>query len=179
MQASRLGGLALAAFLACAVPDSSGAQGFEKGQGEVAGFAGGVFGIGSNLAYGGGVAAAPSERLLVGGELTYIPGGKSIGTPSGSLDIDARAIDVNGGVQYLFSPRTAAQPFVSAGAGIIHGSVEVPGFTASDSAFALHVGGGVRYWVGDRWGLRPEIKLFLSDTNYVRASVGVFFKIGR
>jgi opacity protein-like surface antigen len=154
------------------------AQGFYKGQGEVAGFAGGVFGIGSHAAFGGGASAAVSDRLLVNGEFTYIPAGESINVAGSSFTIGGRGMDFNGGIHYLFAEGSSAQPFASAGVGVIRGSAEAAGFSVSDSAFGFHVGGGLRYWLGERWGIRPELKIFFSDDTYARASVGLFFQFG-
>jgi hypothetical protein len=154
------------------------AQGFYKGQAEVAGFAGGVFGIGSHPAFGGGASVAVSDRLLVTGEFTYIPAGESVNVGGSSFSIGGRGLDFNGGVQYVFAERTSAQPFVSGGVGFIHGSVEAAGISVSDSAFGFHVGGGLRYWLGEHWGVRPELKIFFSDDTYARASVGLFYQFG-
>ena len=41
----------------------------------------------------------------------------------------------------------------------------------------LHTGGGLRYYVNERWGLRPEVKVIVSKQVYTSVSIGVFYVI--
>jgi hypothetical protein len=40
---------------------------------------------------------------------------------------------------------------------------------------ALHTGGGVRYYIGDNWGIRPEVKVIVSKHVYTLIQMGVFW----
>src|SRR5581483_6477378 len=40
---------------------------------------------------------------------------------------------------------------------------------------ALHTGGGVRYYVGQNWGIRPEVKVIVSKQVYTLFTVGIFY----
>ena len=71
-------------------------------------------------------------------------------------------------------------PYVAASVGAIRasGRVTAPGLSVSMSGteFAFGVGGGLRYYAGERWGIRPEVKIFASDETYVRVAIGVFYQ---
>jgi opacity protein-like surface antigen len=47
----------------------------------------------------------------------------------------------------------------------------------SKTNFEFSMGGGVRYYVADNWGIRPEVRVFISRRNFTRVSVGVFYDI--
>lgn len=47
----------------------------------------------------------------------------------------------------------------------------------SKTNFEFSTGGGVRYYVADNWGIRPEVRVFISGRNFARISVGVFYDI--
>jgi hypothetical protein len=40
---------------------------------------------------------------------------------------------------------------------------------------ALHTGGGVRFYINENWGLRPELKVIVSKQVYTTVSMGVFY----
>lgn len=40
---------------------------------------------------------------------------------------------------------------------------------------ALETGGGVRYYIRENWGIRPEAKVIVSKTTYTRVSMGIFY----
>jgi hypothetical protein len=40
---------------------------------------------------------------------------------------------------------------------------------------ALHTGGGVRYYINENWGIRPELRVIVSKQVYTTFSMGVFY----
>jgi hypothetical protein len=177
-------GLLLGAFLVAfpVVGQSTSPADVAPGTGEVTGFGGVVAGVGTHGVVGGGIHVTATKSLLIGGEFSYIPLGGGSGEILGTrYRANAKAYDFNGGAQYSFAtsnPKVA--PYVSGGLGIIHGSGSVagPGFSASAGSndFMFHFGGGLRYFVKDNWGIRPELKVFAGSDTYVRLAIGLFYR---
>ena len=137
----------------------------------------------------GGVAYAGTERLLAVGEFSYIPGGsQKISGVGFAAKASAGAYDFNGGIHFQFPLKEPkAVPYVAAGVGALHSSgsatTTVMGTTASTKAsatdFYFNFGGGLRYYVSDRWGIRPELKIFAGDETFVRLAIGIFYQFGK
>ncbi len=161
----------------------------EPGTPEVSAYGGVVAGIGTHWTGGGGLAYAVTARLLAVGEFSYIPGGGQKFEGLGyATKWSARALDFNGGVHYelpLRDPKVV--PYVGAGVGALHQSgsatVTVAGITVSAEASAtdlyFNFGGGLRYYVSDRWGMRPELKVFAGGETFMRLAVGIFYQFGK
>jgi opacity protein-like surface antigen len=156
--------------------------GLTQGKSEVTGFVGIADGEGT---LGGSYGKAISDKLFAQGEFSYIAlGSSSTVTPGGTYDVSASAINFNGGVQYnftnLFTNNSKIVPYAGAGLGVTRSSVsaDLPGFSssASDTAFLLNFGGGLRYYLRPNWGLRPEFMIFAGDGSYARFSVGLFYQ---
>jgi Outer membrane protein beta-barrel domain len=179
----------LAAIVACvALSPEAFAQ--ETGRVEASGMVGLVSGIGTHSVVGGSVAAAVRNRILVIGELSYIPlGSDSVDILGVSSDFSARAISFNIGGQYQLRGAGKTTPYVGAGVGFLHSSssssvtTSFQGFNftdgSSDTNAYFSVGGGARYYVNERWGLRPELMIFAGHQTFARASVGVFYRFGQ
>lgn len=161
----------------------------EVGTAEVAGYGGLVAGIGTHGVLGGGLAYAVKPRLLAVGEFSYIPGGgEQVSGPGYVVKTSSRAYDFNGGIHFQFPLREPkAVPYVAAGLGALHGSASYTGSAlgqtysgkASSTDFYFNFGGGLRYYVSERWGLRPELKIFAGDETYVRLAIGIFYQFGK
>lgn len=39
----------------------------------------------------------------------------------------------------------------------------------------FQTGAGLRYYVGDKWGIRPELKVIISSRTFTAVSMGVFY----
>ncbi len=44
----------------------------------------------------------------------------------------------------------------------------------STTNFGFNTGGGVSYYIGENWGIRPEVKVCVSARTFVQVSFGVF-----
>jgi len=161
------------------------AQETEPGTAEVTGFAGFVSGIGTHGTIGGDLAYAHTKRLLLVGEFAFIPAGSEA---AGVVKASAKAYDFNGGIHYQFKIKEPkAVPYVAGGLGVLHstGSVKVSGFggafsqSASATDFYLNFGGGLRYYISDHWGIRPELKIYAGDDTFMRLAIGIFYQFGK
>jgi hypothetical protein len=185
--------LVIAAAVGSLILSASGyAQNLEKGNVEATGQAGIVTGIGTHASFAGSVGTALTDRIFVLGELGYVPlGGASVGTSGtgGGISIDAggKVFTFMGGVQYQFKEKNAFVPYAGLGLGLVHysfsSSQTVSGQTttidASSSNFYVNFGGGGRYYMKDRWGIKPELMIFAGDDSFFRFSVGLFYQFGR
>jgi hypothetical protein len=146
-----------AAVIGCLLVTGVGyGQEMEKGQVEATGFAGVVTGIDTHATLGGSLGVAVNERVFAYGEFSYIPlGSFSFSGPSGSISGSARALNFNGGAQYLFNRTNSVVPYAGAGLGLLHttggGSTTIGGVTLGSSGsgtdFFFNFGGGLRYSV--------------------------------
>ena len=164
------------------------AQQDETGVGEITGFFGGVTGIDTHPA-GGFTFASPTSRHLVPYlEVCYA----SLGTydfRSGFLNGTAnlrqsRMYDLNGGVHVRFPNRTHAVPYIGAGIGLLRFSSDLESAALSGNT-TVHAGanylagnlsGGVRYYITNHVGVRPEVKGYLGNKNFIRLAVGLFYQ---
>jgi opacity protein-like surface antigen len=161
------------------------AQSAETDVGEIAGYAGGVAGIGSHPAGGVTFTTALSRYTLFGAELGFASlGSEGFHSPAGSVFSRSRLYDFNGHVNVRIPFRSHWAPYIVLGAGLLHSTAERAVSTASgssiektsDNDFAFHIGAGLRYYVTDKWGIRPEWKYYASDRNFSKLAVGVFYQ---
>ncbi len=149
-----------------------------------------VSGIGTHGSFGGGLGVALNPRFLGYGEFSYIPlGSASNSLPAFGLQAggSARAFNFNVGGQYRFSRSGEMEPYAGAGLGVLHassnystsfGGMTISGEGSSNDLY-FNVGGGLRYFANDRWGLRPEFMIFAGSNTYVRIGAGIFYHFGR
>ena len=153
------------------------AQEVSTGDVEVMGFVGGVT-DGGGATFGGGVHYAFSSRLLLAVEAGYLTGSEDF---SGfGVDVDSHGFSFDVNLHYLFPQTNTPKftPYVLGGIGYLRASASftVAGSTFDESASdtGLNIGGGVRWQVGSRWGLKPEIKVLIADDSSVRFAVGIY-----
>jgi len=155
---------------------------------EVTGNLGLVGGMGgSHGSFGGSVGAPISDRLILSGDLSYIPlGGGSMTVLGATTRTGARAFNFNGNLHYQFNPYHAVVPYAGAGLGFLRTSFDAsssgfgPSFNAQGSSTDMYfnVGGGFRHYVKERWGFRPEFMIFAGSNTYVRFAGGIFYQFG-
>jgi hypothetical protein len=165
-------------------------QSMEQGQIEATGQIGFVSGIGTHGALGGSAGAALNERVFAFGEFLYIPLGSSTVTVLGvNRNVSARAFNFDGGLQYQFRKYGSMVPYGNLGLGFLHSAASTSntfsfqGFNfstgGSSNDFYANLGGGVRYYVTEQWGFRPELTIFAGSNTFVRIGVGVFYEFGK
>ena len=161
---------------------------YGQGNFEVAGHGGVVGGIGSHGIVGGSIGAPVADKLVLQGELSLIPMGSSSVTVNGTTNSSsAKAIDFNGTMQYEFTPTRGVVPYAGAGLGFLRSNFEtsiissgVTTFKVSGSATDAYFnfGGGLRYYVNNRWGFKPEFQFFAGSNTFVRFTGGIFYQFG-
>jgi len=165
-------------------------QDMEQGQIEATGQIGFVTGIGTHGAFGGSFGAALNERVLAFGEFLYIPLGSSTEHILGvDRSVSARAFNFDAGLQYQFRKHGSMVPYAGVGLGVLHSTASIPNsfsfqglnFSAGGSSndFYANLGAGVRYYVSEQWGFRPEFTIFAGPSTFVRIGGGVFYEFGK
>jgi len=199
--------ITLAVVLLAGLAGGALAAGLEAGKGEVSGFAGGVHvasGGGTHGAFGGTVGGAVHKNVFVFGEFTYVPlGGADAFLDISDLgtivraDVSARLVDFGGGVHISIpTGNEKVVPYAVGGVGVSRSSAsgsvtaQVPGrtttisFDESSTDFGVNGGFGLRFYVKDNWGFRPEFKIaryFVEGggITVARFTAGVFYQFGK
>ena len=165
-------------------------QDMEKGQIEATGQVGFVSGIGTHGAFGGSVGGALSEHVLAFGEFLYLPlGSGTVSILGVNQRVSQRGFNFDGGLQYQFRKYGSMVPYAGVGLGLLHTSLSSPGsfsfqgfnFNAGGSSndFYVNLGGGVRYYMTEQWGFRPEFTIFAGSNTFVRIGAGAFYQFGK
>jgi opacity protein-like surface antigen len=174
----------------------SGAFAADSVKSEVSGYGGGASlsdGGGTHGIAGGTAGVNVSEKLHVFADVNYVPLGKSSFAYGGSgVSSSAKLINFGGGVSSAFmSQGSKVSPYVLGVFGVGRASakvsVTVAGQSTSEGASDTnpYLGGGVglRYMVGENWGVRPEVRYqrYLTDGggHVLMFTAGVFFQFGR
>jgi hypothetical protein len=171
----------VAAALLCVSCSAVRAQSAESGIGELSVFGGGAFGIGTHPFAGGstGIAFSPYAVALFDFSYSHL-GQDTLRRQSGIAASNSNLYDVNvsAHLRYPITPKWAVYGIV--GPSLLFNKYDVATTsgaysTRTDVNFGFHTGGGVRYHINDRWGIRPELRVVISNQTYVAFSVGVFF----
>jgi hypothetical protein len=180
--------LAMTAVVMVASVATTYGQSITPGNMEVTGHLGIVSGIGSHGSFGGSLGVPVSNNLILSGDLSYIPmGGSNVTVQGATSSSSAKAFNFNGTLQYQFKQQRAIAPYAGAGLGMLHSSFDTssniagaPSFSASGSSTDLYfnIGGGMRYFVNERWGFKPELMIFAGPNTYVRLAGGIFYRFG-
>jgi hypothetical protein len=154
--------------------------------GEAAAFFGGAIGIGSHPVVGGSVGTAFSRYGMAVIETSFVPMGSHTVrvSPDGSAAQGSHLYDFNLGVHIRVPVRGRWAPYAILGGGLLwdtytrtrigpQGVAVVTHY--GDCNFGFHTGGGLRYYVRESWGIRPEVKVVVSSQTYTQLSVGFFY----
>ena len=168
---------------------------FVDGEGEVAAFGGGAFGLGGAHAAVGASSGTSFSRYAIGLiEAVFSPlGDETLRRRTGPRVERSRLFDFNFSVHVQAPGRRRWAPYGIVGAGLLFDTFRAvptgapqdePGhmqptvvFAVDEFNFGFHTGGGVRYYFGDDWGIRPEFKVIVSNRTYTRFTIGIFYKL--
>ena len=179
------------------------ARAAEGGQGEIAGF-GGVArlsdGGGSHAIAGGTVGVNIGRVIHLFGEFNYIPLGSASETTSYQgiaihASATAKMLNYGGGLHFRVPTGTSkVEPYFVTSFGYGHQSVTGNGsanyqgtpvsvsMDLSQGNAYVGFGGGLRYFVGHRWGVKPEFRYqkYFGDGagSIITASGGLFLQFG-
>jgi hypothetical protein len=78
------------------------------------------------------------------------------------------------------------EPYGIVGAGVFYNTFQVPAqapnspgswIGRSTTNFAFHTGAGMRYYIHQDWGIRPELKISISGQTYIGFTIGFFYQL--
>jgi hypothetical protein len=183
-------GILLAAAWAFVTPGAFG-QSADVDEGEVSarggvGFGGGASGIGTQAMGAGSTGLAFSRYGMALFETSFMPLGQHTiqGWPAGSTVDRSYLLDFGVDIHILFPTKTRVTPYAIAGTGLMWNMVRQTTVDASGAPLvkhydqlngALHTGGGLRYKLGEKWGIRSEVKVTVSKQVYTCLSFGVYY----
>jgi hypothetical protein len=198
---SRVSFWSIAAVMLCLLvsPPGTRAQSDETDTGEVSAFGGGTFGLGGAQPAVGASTGLAFSRYGIGlFEVAYSPLKdntlrRRIGAPAESSSL----FDFNASFHIRIPVRERWAPYAILGGGLLlnpyrtvllpsgptdpsTGEPTRPGgatFAVDDFNFGFHTGGGVRYYIRPDWGIRPELKIIVSNRTYARFTVGIFYNM--
>jgi outer membrane protein with beta-barrel domain len=176
-------GIVLAAFVSA---PAAVAQSGETDIGEVGAFTGGAFGGGAHGAAGGSAGTAFSRHGMLLFETSFMPLGNNTiqEWPARSTVVRSYLWDFAIDSHIRIPVRERWAPYAIVGTGLLwntvrqqtlnlQGSPVIYNFNQFSGVF--HTGGGVRYYLGRNWGIRPEVKVIVTRQTYTRLSLGVFY----
>lgn len=162
-------------------------QGFFDGGGEVSALGGLTFGgLSPRPIVAGSAGADVTRYVMVLGEAALIPIGSQTLIPAGALSVRGSDLfDFNLAIQVKI-PIRRWEPYGTLGTAVLmnpytagfagpNGTVVYVG--ERHSKFGLQGGGGCRYYVGERWGVRVEYRYTSSARNFNRIVGGVFYRL--
>ncbi len=162
------------------------AQSDETG-GELAAYAGGTSGIGMHSFVGASSGIAFSKYSLAMVDVSYSRFGNSMlryWPDRQARDSNLYDFNVSAHIRYPINRRWA--PYGIIGPSVLWNSYEQystgsGGNTVTvrrdDVNFGFHTGAGVRYHISENWGIRPEVRVVISNQTFVAFSLGFFFNV--
>jgi hypothetical protein len=174
------------AVFACAITGAF-AQAGQTDVGEISGFGGFTLGTGgTHAAVGGGAGIAVSRYGMMLFETSFMPLGHSTiqGWPAQSAVTRSHLWDFALDSHIRVPIKDRWEPYVILGTGILWNVVRQQAVNANGAAVTynldqfngvFHTGAGLRYYVGRSWGIRPEVKVIVTQRTYTRLSIGIFY----
>jgi Outer membrane protein beta-barrel domain len=164
------------------------AQSGEDNIGEVAGLGGAAFGGASGtqptVTGGAGVAFSRYGMALV--ETTFMPLGNHTiqNWPDRATVTRSDLLDFGVDFHIRIPVKRRLAPYAIAGTGLLWNLVRADTFNRAGVLVvrhfdefngALHTGAGLRYYIRENWGIRPEVKVIVSKQVYTLVSFGIFY----
>jgi hypothetical protein len=157
---------------------------------EVGVFPGASYGVDkSRFLVGSNVAWAATKHVMPYGEFTYFPElERNFRRTDSGLTQDVnykfRLYDIHGGV-HLRIPIKESRivPYAAIGAGYLRSRLTVNNIAPrSANDLAVNGGGGLRFYVGERWGFRFEAKVYRTTNGDLEGTFGkvvggIFYQI--
>ena len=108
---------------------------------------------------------------------------------------NSRLFDFNGSFHIRIPVRRRWAPYGIVGGGLLFDSFRViptlppdnggtgmpvppsPTIAVEEFNFGFHTGAGLRYYIREDWGIRPEFKVIISNRTYTRFTIGIFVNV--
>jgi len=176
----------ITAVVSVLVPVTVLAQDNETETGEVAGYGGGAFGLGAYPLVGASAGAGFSRYAMALIDISYAPLGQQTLRRREASEVVRRSglYDFNFSLHIRVPVAKRWAPYGIVGGGLMYDNFDLAKVTPSGTAvfhsrnennFGFHTGAGVRYYIREGWGIRPELKVVASKRTYVCASIGIFY----
>lgn len=154
--------------------------------GEVAGFVGGAFGMGTKPTAAGSAGVAISRYAMALFDTSFLPMGQHTIQPWPPRSTVDRSYLLDFGVDFhiRIPIKERWAPYGIVGTGLLWNMVRQHTVNSQGQTMvnhydqfngALHTGAGLRYYISPNWGIRPEVKVVVSKQTYVQAMVGIFY----
>jgi len=174
----------LAAALFVLTPAMFGQPG-EIDVGEVSAYGGGTFGMGTHALVGGSSGYAFSRHGMAFIDVSYSPIGHDILWQRRDVQSPQRShlFDFMGSAHIRFPIGERWAPYALVGGGLVLNTFRAYAgpqgalIPIEDFKLGFQTGGGVRYFIGESWGIRPEFKVVVSSRVYTRMSIGIFYTL--
>ena len=174
-----------AAFVCAFTPAILLGQSGQANAGEVSVFTGGSFGLGAHPTVGGSTGFSFSRHGMALIEAVFTPMGQDTLRPTPSMvsQQDSRLFDFNLSFHIKAPVGERWVPYAILGGGLLwnpyrYTTTGSQGWSdSSEVNFGFHTGGGVRYYVRQDWGIRPECKIIVSTRTHARLTVGFFYHL--
>jgi hypothetical protein len=148
-------------------------------------YSGGTFGMGSHPLIGGSSGFGFSRHGMAFLEGSYSPLGHDILWPRHDVQSpqDSHLFDVMVGTHIRFPIGERWAPYALVGGGLVFDTFRAYAgpqgalIRIEDFKMAFQTGGGVRYYIRENWGIRPEFKVVVSSRTYTRMAIGVFYTL--
>jgi len=172
------------------------------GGAELAGFGGGITldgGVGTHGVYGATAAYRLGDNVHLFGEFSY----STLASTAFSNSVSGVTVNGNasvnlasfgGGADYSFRSGSKIRPYAlgALGAGHFYGTGSGTGSNGGSAnvsltltnAFSGGVGAGVRFYLGEHFGLKPEVRYVRYQSSVIQANtvvytVGLFYQFGK
>ena len=158
----------------------------ETDVGEVSALGGATFGIGAKPAISASAGLAFSKYGMGLVTVTFMPMGQHTlhgSVPPSTID-NSYAFDFGADFHIRIPIGERWAPYGIGGAGLMwnvikQGAVDSNGIRVvrhlDQFNGALHTGAGLRYYIRQDWGIRPELKVIVSKQVYTQFMVGLFY----
>ena len=170
----------LIAVLLCS---GNGAAAEPEEAGEFSTYTGVLMGLGARAAVGattGYYIHNPFAIMLV--DVAYSPIGEQTLRPVDPPGVTgARLYDIGLAFHVPIPLRKRWSPYGIIGGSVLCSTYEsvATGKDRQSAYFGFQTGGGVRYFVGEDWGIRSELKVIISHRTFTRLSFGIFYQFDR
>jgi hypothetical protein len=152
--------------------------------GEVAVFGGGAIGLGAHPSVGGSTGVSFSQHGMALIEAAFSPMGQSTlrPPPPTVAQQESRLFDFNVNFHIKVPLWERLVPYAIVGGGLLWNSYRYTTgsqawLDSSEVNFGFHTGGGVRYYLRQNFGIRPECRIIVSTRTQVRLNVGFFYHL--
>jgi OOP family OmpA-OmpF porin len=114
--------------------------------------------LGNSLAIGMRLAYGITHMFSVEGEFALMP----TSMRDGDADVMNFGLRAQGLAHFM---EGKLRPFALLGAGVSIGAVSDAPRVRDDTDFVIHAGGGVKYAIGDSWGVRGDVRILLPPSS--------------